>query len=80
MAAQKFAEKVGVAVHRLAVKETSKGAYLSAQKSERGLATATLLKTILPEVILSLTLKKKMRWADLDIEFARPIHTILALL
>jgi glycyl-tRNA synthetase beta chain len=80
MAAQKFAEKVGVPLGRLAVKDTPKGAYLAAEKSERGLATQTLLKEILPQVILATPFPKKMRWADLDIEFARPIHTILALL
>ncbi len=80
MAAQKFAEKVGVPVNQLAVKETPRGSYLSAEKMERGLATQTLLKKILPEVIISIPFPKKMRWADLDIEFARPIHTILALL
>jgi glycyl-tRNA synthetase beta chain len=80
MAAQKFAEKVGVPVNKLTVKETPRGSYLAAEKMERGLATQTLLKKILPEVILSIPFPKKMRWADLDIEFARPLHTILALL
>jgi glycyl-tRNA synthetase beta chain len=80
MAARKFAEKVGVPVSKLTVKETPRGSYLSAEKMERGLATQTLLKEILPEVILSIPFPKKMRWADLDIEFARPIHSILALL
>ncbi len=80
MAAQKFAEKVGVPVKKLTIKETPRGSYLAADKMERGLATQTLLKEILPEVILSIPFPKKMRWADLDIEFARPIHRILALL
>lgn len=80
VAAQKFAEKVGVPLSKLAVKDTPKGAYLTAEKSERGLATQALLKEILPRVILATPFPKKMRWADLDIEFARPIHTILAML
>jgi glycyl-tRNA synthetase beta chain len=80
MAGQKFSEKVGVPLSKLTVKDTPKGAYLAAEKSERGLATATLLKEILPRAILATPFPKKMRWADLDIEFARPIHTILALL
>jgi glycyl-tRNA synthetase beta chain len=79
-AAFKFAEKVGVPVSSLSVIETPKGAYLSAVNMQRGGATRTLLKDILAEVILSIPFPKKMRWADLDIEFARPIHTILALL
>jgi len=80
MAAHKFAEKVGVPVKRLTVKETPKGEYLAVVKQQRGAATRTLLKDILPEVILSIPFPKKMRWADLNIEFARPIHTIVALL
>ena len=79
-AALKFAEKVGVPVKKLVAKETSRGAYLAAVVRQRGVATRTLLKEILPQVILSIPFPKKMRWADLDIEFARPIHTILALL
>ena len=79
-AAVKFAEKVGVSIKNLGTQETSKGTYLSAVMKQRGLATRTLLKDILPQVILSIPFPKKMRWADLDIEFARPIHTILALL
>ncbi len=51
-----------------------KGAYLVVEKTERGGATTILLKQILPEVILATPFPKKMRWADLDIEFARPIH------
>ena len=80
MAARKFAEKVGVAVGRLRTKDTEKGAYLFVEKSERALATRTLLKKILPEIILATPFPKKMRWADLDIQFARPIHSIVVLL
>ncbi|MFH1984729.1 MAG: glycine--tRNA ligase subunit beta [Pseudomonadota bacterium] len=79
MAGIKFAEKVGVAPERLKVAKTPKGNYLSARKTERGLATRTVLKTLLPEIILSVPFPKSMRWADLDITFARPIHTIVAL-
>ena len=79
-AAIKFAEKAGVSLNKLTVKETPKGMYLCAQKTERGVATSTLLKEILPQVILALPFPKKMRWSDMDLEFARPIQTILALL
>ena len=79
-AALKFAEKVGLPVKRLTVKATPKGEYLAAEKRLREIATLTLLKEILPEVILAIPFPKKMRWADLEIEFARPIHTLVALL
>jgi glycyl-tRNA synthetase beta chain len=79
VAGEKFAEKLGVPVSRLKVKETKKGDYLCARKSERGLATRTILKQILPDVVLSVPFPKSMRWADLDISFARPIHSVVAL-
>ncbi len=80
VAAKKFAEKVGVPVNRLAVKETGKGSYLYVEITEQGQPTTALLKKILPEVILATPSPKKMRWADLDIEFARPIHYVVALI
>ncbi len=80
VAAKKFAEKVGVSESALKVKETDKGRYLYAKITERGLQTRTLLKRILPEVILATPFPKIMRWAELDIAFARPIHSIVALL
>ncbi|WP_319404711.1 glycine--tRNA ligase subunit beta [uncultured Desulfosarcina sp.] len=79
MAAVKFAEKTGVAVNRLKVVTTDKGRYLSARKTNRGQSTVKLLKTILPEVILATPFPKSMRWADLSIQFARPIQSIVAL-
>ncbi|RLB84230.1 MAG: glycine--tRNA ligase subunit beta [Deltaproteobacteria bacterium] len=80
MAAKKFAEKVGVLVNALTVKNTNKGRYLCAKVTERGLPTRTLLKNILPKVILATPFPKTMKWAELDIQFARPIHSILSLL
>ena len=78
--ALKFAEKINVSPGQLQVKDTGKGRYLYAVRTERGISTKTLLKQILPESILSITFPKTMRWADLKIAFARPIHSICALL
>ena len=80
LAAKKFAEKFGISVNSLTIKNTKKGRYLCAKKTEKGLAARTLLKSILPDVILSIPFPKTMKWADLSIEFARPIHSTLALL
>jgi len=79
-AALKFAEKVGVSVNALKIKGTQKGRYVCVRVAERGQATRTLLKTILPEVILKTPFPKTMKWAELNITFARPIHYIVALL
>jgi glycyl-tRNA synthetase beta chain len=78
-AAVKFAEKLGLPVNRLGIASTPKGEYLSASVTDPGRATATLLKTLLPEIILAIPFPKRMRWADLNISFARPIRSLLAL-
>ncbi len=79
IAAQKFAEKIGVPMHRIVVKETSKGRYLCATKTEPGLSTKTVVARVLPQVIATIPFPKTMKWADLKILFARPLHSILAL-
>ena len=76
----KFAEKMGVGPNQLKIKETEKGRYLCAVKKQRCIASKKVLKEILPQVILSLHFPKTMRWSNLKILFARPIHSIAALL
>lgn len=80
LAARKFAEKVGIAVDRLRLSDTDKGRYLCASISDKGTTTNRLLQQILPEVILSVPFPKTMRWSDMNIAFARPIQSVLALL
>ena len=79
VAAEKFAEKVHLPVDQLTVKETPKGQYLCASVIDRGQATISILKTLLPDLILATPFPKIMKWADLRIQFTRPIHTVLAL-
>ncbi len=78
--AQKFAEKVGVALDQLRVTETDKGRYVCAQITEKGRAAKTILGQLLPEIILATPFPKTMRWSDMSIAFARPIQSLLALL
>ncbi|MFZ7125404.1 MAG: glycine--tRNA ligase subunit beta [Desulfobacterales bacterium] len=79
MAALKFAEKVGVDASELRVRETQKGRYLCAEKAEAARDTVSLMREMLPELILSMPFPKTMRWADLSIAFARPIRWLTAL-
>ncbi len=79
-AAEGFAKSQGVSVKGLRIKETAKGEYVCVKKRERGRSSWKLLQTIIPEVITAIPFPKSMRWADLNLVFARPIHGILALL
>ncbi len=59
---------------------TIKGSgYLFATLEQKGIATRQLLAHNLRKLILGLEFPKKMRWSDLDIEYARPLKWIAAL-
>jgi len=78
-AAEGFAKNQGVSVKSLAIRTTDKGDYVCVSRQEKGQATRRLLQTIVPETITAIPFPKSMRWADLGLTFARPIHAILAL-
>lgn len=79
IAAKKFAQKAGVPVEKLKLKKTKKGEYLAVEKKDKGSQTRALLKQILPEAITAITFPKTMKWADMEIQFARPIQSLMAL-
>ncbi len=78
-AAEGFARTNGVSVDELKTIETEKGAYLFLSKVIEGGETVDQLPEILPRVIGKIPFKKSMRWKDLDIRFARPMHWIVAI-
>jgi glycyl-tRNA synthetase beta chain len=77
-AARGFAKAQGVAVTDLVEVDTPRGVYLAVSKSAAGRPTAECLKEILPDFIMGLSFPKSMRWGDLHVSFARPIHWVLA--
>ena len=78
-AAEGFARGQGVDVAELVVAATEKGEYVSVTKKIVGCPSDEILVEILPRVIGAIPFRKSMRWADLDVRFARPIHWIVAL-
>jgi glycyl-tRNA synthetase beta chain len=78
-AAVGFAKSQSVPVESLTMIQTEKGEYVYAVKRESGRPTSELLASLLPRWILSIPFQKSMKWADVPIRFARPIHWILAL-
>lgn len=60
--------------------ESHKGTdYLFVENNEKGKSTAELLAASLPKMIRSMTFPKRMRWGDGDLQFGRPIHSLMAL-
>ena len=78
-AALGFARGQCIDVNALEVATTEKGEYLCARKKVAGEAAEGLLPAILARLITGIPFRKSMRWSDLEIRFARPIHWIVAL-
>ena len=79
-AALGFAKSQGVKPEELQVKQTSRGEYLIVSRHETGAPTVELLSGVLPDLIGNIPFPKSMRWGDLKVTFARPIHWLVALL
>ena len=80
VAAVKFAEKAGVSIDDIRIKETDRGSYLCADKIETTLPTRDILSAMLPDIIAAIPFPKSMKWGELNVTFARPVRWILALL
>jgi glycyl-tRNA synthetase beta chain len=77
-AALGFVKGQGIDISEVETIVTEKGEYIGARKKIVGGATKSLLADILKNFILSIPFQKSMRWMNLEIRFARPIHWILA--
>ena len=73
-----FARSEGVEVADLVITKTSKGEQIAVRKIEEGQPTGQVLAEVLPGLIERVTFPKTMRWMDLDVRFARPVHWIVA--
>ncbi|HEX4335560.1 MAG TPA: glycine--tRNA ligase subunit beta [Polyangiaceae bacterium] len=78
-AAAAFAEKNGVALDAVFVKETPKGAYVAAKRLEKGAPAVDLLPAALERVCAEIPFRKSMRWSDGDTAFGRPVRWLVAL-
>lgn len=85
VAAEKFAESMGLAVSALELREVKKGnksaKYLYAARKIPGRPTLEVLAERLPGWIEQIPFKKSMRWVPgAKVRFARPVRRITALL
>jgi len=88
-AAEKFAQKLGIAADKLEVKDLDAsspllggkkpGRYRVGRRSEKGRASTTLIGPMLADVCAHIPFRKSMRWADYDTAFGRPVQWLVAL-
>ncbi|MBI5419315.1 MAG: glycine--tRNA ligase subunit beta [Deltaproteobacteria bacterium] len=78
-AALGFAKAQGVDVSTLRVFRTDRGEYLGVVKEKAARPVSEVLPQLISDWIPTIPFKKSMRWADLDVRFARPVHWIVSL-
>ncbi len=79
-AAEGFARSCGVAsVADLERMETNKGAWLVYRAKQPGQNTTALIPDIVRTALDKLPIPKRMRWADLDAQFVRPVRWLVLL-
>ena len=78
-AATGFAKGQGVEVDDLVRKDTPKGEYLYAIKSEQGQTTTALLPDLIEATIAAIPFKRSMRWGFGREPFSRPIQWLVTL-
>lgn len=78
-AAEGFAASCGVKVDDLEKLETDKGAWLNFKSKQKGQKTSELIAEIVQTSLDKLPIAKRMRWADLDAQFVRPVHWLILL-
>lgn len=78
-AAEGFAKSCGVKVEDLEKLETDKGAWLVFKTEQKGQATSDLIPDIVNKALDKLPIPKRMRWADLESQFVRPVHWAILL-
>ncbi len=83
-AAEAFAQKLGVSLDALSVKEltTAKkpGRYVVGRRVEKGRPSMDLLGAALSAVAAAIPFRKSMRWGAGDAQFGRPVQWLVALL
>ncbi len=78
-AALGFAQTNSTTVEQLQTLKTEKGEWLCFRELSKGRTVQQLLPEILNQSLNSLPIPKRMRWANSDHQFVRPVHWLLLL-
>ena len=76
-AALGFARSVGVEADRLVRIKAGEGAWLGYRSTKAGAPLSSLLPEMVDRALARLPVPRRMRWADRDTEFVRPVHWVV---
>ncbi|MFK7890178.1 MAG: glycine--tRNA ligase subunit beta [Granulosicoccus sp.] len=74
-----FLRSAGVALDDVETVETPKGQWVQIRQKQPGKTLAEVLEQALPEIVKSMPMPRRMRWAGGSDEFLRPVVWLLAL-
>lgn len=79
-ALQGFLKGQKAELHEVFIQELSGVEYIYYKKQEKGKRTKEVLKTILPNILTSISFPKSMKWGNKSFRFARPVRWLLPIL
>lgn len=74
-----FAKSCGVKVEELKKIKTDQGEWLGFTQQVKGKSVQALLPAIVEQALQALPIPKRMRWGAYEMQFARPVHSIIML-
>lgn len=74
-----FLKGAGATVEDVQTVSTPKGDWVVLKQTQSGKNLAAILADALPEIIKTMPIPRRMKWADLDYEFLRPVQWLLAM-
>ena len=74
-----FARSCGMTPDALQIIKTDQGEWVGYKQTVTGKTVAELLPTIVEQAITALPIAKRMRWGDSDVQFVRPVQSIMML-
>ncbi|MBA3661262.1 MAG: glycine--tRNA ligase subunit beta [Gammaproteobacteria bacterium] len=74
-----FARGQGITVEELVVIQNDQGSWVANQQSVPGKKISELMPPIMQRAVEGLPITRKMRWGTSDIEFIRPVHSVIML-
>ncbi|MBI3562819.1 MAG: glycine--tRNA ligase subunit beta [Gammaproteobacteria bacterium] len=79
-AALGFAKSCGVEINRVEKLQTDKGGWLVFRSVQAGKPAVEILPALVQQALDKLPTGKRMRWADREAHFVRPVHWVVLLL
>lgn len=78
-ACEGFARSLNITPQELMTLKTEQGEWVGYQQAVKGQSVTALLPDIVEQSIQALPIAKRMRWGDSNVEFVRPVHSVILL-